>query len=170
MHHFEESAMNVPDATRSVDIRIREATTADLGVIMNHRRRMYEDMGYRDESALKAMEVTSTSFIRDGLADGTYRGWLVEVSGRVVAGGGLMIVRQPSSPRDPSSRRSWIMNMYTDPEYRGKGMATSIINTIIAWCRKNGYHWVSLRASDAGRHLYETLGFKPTNEMRLMLK
>jgi GNAT superfamily N-acetyltransferase len=62
------------------------------------------------------------------------------------------------------------MNMYTDPEYRGKGLATSIIETIIIWCRKNEFHWVSLRASDGGRHLYETLGFKPTNEMRLMLK
>jgi GNAT superfamily N-acetyltransferase len=162
--------MSVPDATRSVDFKIREATRADLGAIMKHRRRMYEDMGYNDESALKAMESTSSSFIKDGLEDGTYRGWLVEVSGRIVAGGGLMIVRQPSSPRDPSSRRSWIMNMYTDPEYRWKGLSTSIIQTIIAGCRENGYHWVSLRASDAGRHLYETLGFKPTNEMRLMLK
>jgi GNAT superfamily N-acetyltransferase len=131
---------------------------------------MYEDMGYKDQSALKAMELTSRSFIKDGLEDGTYRGWLVEISGRIVAGGGLMIVRQPSSPRDPSSRRSWIMNMYTDPEYRGRGLATSIIETIIIWCRENEFHWVSLRASDAGRHLYESLGFKPTNEMRLMLK
>ena len=162
--------MNVPEHKTGLAYTIREATMADLGAIMNHRRRMYEDMGYHEESALKAMEATSSSFIRDGLEDGTYRGWLIEVSGRIVSGGGLMIVRQPSSPRDPSSRRSWIMNMYTDPEYRGKGLATAIIQTIIAWCRENGYHWVSLRASDAGRHLYETLGFKPTNEMRLMLK
>jgi len=162
--------MSVPDATHGVDFKIREATTADLGAIMLHRRRMYEDMGYKDQSALKAMELTSRSFIKDGLEDGTYRGWLVEISGRIVAGGGLMTVRQPSSPRDPSSRRSWIMNMYTDPEYRGRGLATSIIEAIIIWCRENEFHWVSLRASDAGRHLYESLGFKPTNEMRLMLK
>jgi len=162
--------MNAPDAAKGVEFKIREATIDDLHAIMLHRRRMYEDMGYKNETALKAMESTSNMFIKDGLEDGTYRGWLVELSGRIVAGGGLMIVRQPSSPRDPSSRRSWIMNMYTEPEYRGRGLATSIIETIIIWCRQNGFHWVSLRASDAGRHLYETLGFKPTNEMRLMLK
>ena len=41
--------------------------------------------------------------------------------------------------------------------------------TILAWLREQGLQSVDLHASDAGRHLYETLGFEPTNEMRLRL-
>jgi GNAT superfamily N-acetyltransferase len=60
--------------------------------------------------------------------------------------------------------------MYTEPEYRGRGLAKSIVAPAIGWCRGEGFAWVSLHASDAGRHLYENLAFKPTNGMRLMLK
>ena len=41
---------------------------------------------------------------------------------------------------------------------------------MIEWCRKKGFSAVSLHASDAGRPLYETAGFQPTNEMTLKLR
>jgi hypothetical protein len=34
------------------------------------------------------------------------------------------------------------------------------------WSREQGFDRVVLHASDAGRPLYEKIGFKPTNEMR----
>jgi hypothetical protein len=40
---------------------------------------------------------------------------------------------------------------------------------MIDWCRENGFINVGLHASDEGRPVYEQLGFKPTNEMRLEL-
>lgn len=130
---------------------------------------MFCDMGFRDEAALDAMEATSASFIKTGLEDGSYRGWLAETTAGVVAGGGVMIVGYPSTPSDPSPRRAWILNMYTEPAYRRQGLANGIVAAIIGWCREQGFRSVSLHASDAGRHLYEAWGFKPTNEMRLPL-
>jgi hypothetical protein len=41
---------------------------------------------------------------------------------------------------------------------------------MLDWLRQQGYDTVSLHASDYGRPLYEALGFKATNEMRLQLK
>lgn len=149
---------------------IREATATDLDTILHHRRHMFIEMGYKDEDALDAMESSSAPFITRCLGNGSFRGWFVEMEGRVVAGGALIVLEFPSSPRDHSTHRAWILNMYTEPEYRGRGFATSLMETMINWCREHGYRWVSLHASDAGRPLYETLGFKPTNEMRLMLK
>ncbi len=154
----------------SGDTSIRAATTADLGTIMAHRRQMFWEMGYRDESALDAMHATSEPFFRHSLESGSYRGWLAESGGRVVAGGGIVIVGFPSAPSDPTPRRAWILNMYTDPAFRGRGLARSILEAMIRWCREQHLRCVFLHASDAGRHLYETLGFAPTNEMRLVLK
>ena len=154
----------------SAETRIRQATVADLGTIVRHRRCMFSEMGFREEAALDAMERTSVPFIKAALEDGSYRGWLVETADGVVAGGGVLIIDFPPAPHDPRPRRAWIINMYTEPEYRGRGLAKSIVEAMIRWCREQGYGWVSLHASDAGRHLYELLGFKPTNEMRLVLK
>jgi len=151
------------------DSKPREATDADLPTIIRHRRGMFREMGFCDEAALDAMEATSIPFILAGLKDGSYRGWLLERDGRVVAGGGLMVVGYPSAPHDPNPRRAWILNMYTEPEYRRKGLAKAIVEAMVSWCCAQGFGWVSLHATDAGRHLYETLGFEPTNEMHLLL-
>jgi GNAT superfamily N-acetyltransferase len=131
---------------------------------------MFRAMGFTDEGALDAMEATSYPFIKAGLEDGSYRGWLIEVEGRVVAGGGLVVVGYPSTPHDLNPRRAWILNLYTEPEYRGRGFARAILEVTVGWCRAQGFGWVSLHASDAGRRLYETMGFKPTNEMSLSLR
>jgi GNAT superfamily N-acetyltransferase len=158
------------NASRGLEKRLRMATVDDLPVIMHHRRCMFIDMGFRDEKSLDAMEATSTPFIRAGLENGSFHEWLVETADGVVAGGGVVVQIYPSSPRDPSARRAYILNMYTEPPYRKQGLARLIVETMIRWCREQGFAYVSLHASDDGRHLYEKLGFKPTNEMRLALK
>jgi GNAT superfamily N-acetyltransferase len=156
--------------TAKVDMLIREGTLADLATIMRHRRGMFYDMGFCDRVALDAMVATSASFIKTGLEEGSYREWLAEVNGAVVAGGALVIAGYPSTPQDPKTRRAWILNVYTEPEHRRRGFAKAIVETIVGWCRTQGFASVSLHASDAGRHLYEVLGFMPTNEMRILLK
>jgi GNAT superfamily N-acetyltransferase len=153
----------------SVTTRIRQATVADVDIILHHRRSMFADMGYGDGGARDAMVRSARPFIVGALKDGSYRGWLVEDGGRVVAGGGLAIVGFQPTPRDPNPRRVWVLNMYTEPAYRRQGLARQVLESMIAWCREQGVGSVSLHASDAGRPLYELLGFKPTNEMRLVL-
>lgn len=150
--------------------KIREATLADLKIVMHHRRSMFFDMGYRDEAALAAMEATSEPFLMKRLADGSYRGWfVVEASGKVIAGGGIIIFEYHSSPSDPHPKRPLVVNLYTEPEYRRRGLARRLMEIMIAWCKQEGFGSVLLHASDEGRPLYEALGFAPTNEMRLKL-
>jgi GNAT superfamily N-acetyltransferase len=153
-----------------VSIRIREATPADLDVVMHHRRAMFAAMGDRDQTALDAMEASSRPLFTRALADGSYRGWLAEDgSGRVVAGGGVIILDYHSSPRDPRPRRAWVVNMYTEASQRRRGLARTLMGEIVSWCRGQGMATLYLHASDEGRPLYESLGFTPTNEMRLLL-
>ena len=149
---------------------LRTATAADLPTIMRHRRNMYTDMGFTAEGAINAMATTSAPLIKEGLEDGSFRGWLVEVAGEVVAGGGIVVLDYPSSPRDPNSRRAFIVNMFTEPGFRNRGLARLIMEEMIHWCREQKFAWVALHASNDGRHLYEKLGFKSTNEMRLELR
>jgi len=151
-------------------VTLREATPADLDVVMRHRRSMFADMGNRDAAALDAMDASSRPVFARGLADGSYRGWLAEdASGRVVAGGGIIRLPYHSSPRDPDPRRAWIVNMYTEPGYRRQGLARRLMETMIEWCRLQRMAHVYLHASDEGRALYDSLGFTPTNEMRRAL-
>ena len=51
----------------------------------------------------------------------------------------------------------------------GKVKARRLMDEMIAWCRGRRMTTVYLHASEEGRPLYESLGFTPTNEMRLRL-
>jgi hypothetical protein len=44
------------------------------------------------------------------------------------------------------------------------------MQTIIGWCKEEGFARVTLHASDDGRALYDSLGFEVSNEMRLNLR
>ena len=154
-----------------IEFTIREATVADLEVVLHHRRSMFLGMGFQDETALDSMLSTSRPFFALRLGDGRYRAWLVENSAHeIVAGGGIIIIDYHSSPADPLPKRPVIVNMYTEPPYRRKGIARTLMQTMIDWCRKEGFGSVLLHASNDGRSLYEELGFKQTNEMCLMLR
>jgi GNAT superfamily N-acetyltransferase len=152
------------------EIRIRVATPRDREAILAHRRGMFQDMGVATAEELDRMVGVTAPWLAASLADGSYRGWLAETAdGRVVAGGGVIITPWLARPREADPRHAVIVNVYTDPGWRGRGVARLIMQTIIAWLRGQGFQSVVLHASDAGRHLYETLGFEPTNEMRLRL-
>ena len=151
-------------------LKIREASGSEIAEIIRQRREMFHDMGFTDISALDVMQRTSEQFIRQALADGRYHQWFAETSGRRIVGGVAVLThRWVSSPAIPRPERSYILNMYVSPEFRRKGVARRLMERAIEWCRGQGFFSLSLHASEMGVRLYEELGFKPTNEMRLDL-
>ena len=154
----------------SSDLQIREATPADIPEILRQRRAMYEDMDYKEAAALSAMVSVTTSYLAKAIADGSFRSWLASVENRTVAGGAIIISPWPAHPYDLECRRATILNVYTDRDYRRRGIARQLLRTMIAWCKREGFARVDLHASPDGRHLYELVGFEPSNEMRLKLK
>ena len=62
-----------------------------------------------------------------------------------------------------------LSGIYVRPQYRNCGIARALTNAAIDWCRERECSVIRLVASDAGRPLYESLGFEPGAEMRLLL-
>ncbi len=132
---------------------------------------MYTEMGRGDPATYGRMLQATEAYLRAAMTSGAYTAWMAETpEGRVIAGAGVAISAWPGSPDDPSGRRALVLNVYTEPEFRRRGIARRIMETVIVWCREEGLGSVSLHASDFGRALYESLGFRQTNEMRLYLK
>jgi GNAT superfamily N-acetyltransferase len=150
-------------------ITIRSATAEDLEHIVRHRVSMFRDMGHTDDALLERLTAAARAYFGPAVQDGTYRAWLAEDQGQIVAGAGVVILPWPGSPLDDQPRRAWILNVYTEPAWRRRGLARRLVETVLAWCHAGQFAMVSLHASDEGRALYESLGFKPTNEMRLEL-
>lgn len=149
---------------------IRPATPGDIPVLARHRREMFRAMGYVEESALAAMEAAFAGWVRSRLESGEYLGWLaVDGTGQPVAGAGLWLMDWPPHMVGQGSPRANILNVWVEPEWRRRGLARRLMETVLDACRARGIRAVVLHASQEGRPLYESLGFAATNEMRLML-
>ena len=154
-------------------VTIRAATPVDAAVIAGHRLSMFRDMGEVPTEALAAeLLAKSTAALTTWLRDESYIGWLaVDVGGAVVAGAGIHI--KPQLPRFShdgarvvTAPIPLVVNVYTQPEWRERGIARALMSVLLKWAAGQGTDRVVLHASDAGRPLYLSLGFEGTNEMR----
>ena len=69
---------------------------------------------------------------------------------------------------NPTGCKAYIMNMYTNPNYRRKGIAYHTLELLIEEVKKKGVSHISLEATNMGRPLYERYGFvKMNDEMEL---
>ena len=164
------------DAPESEEFVIRRATIADAPVVAWHRARMFQDMGEISAEAFDDFVVASKAWTERALASGEYVGWLGSPKDQpdLIAGGAGVQLRQvaPHPCRPPRAgafakgRHAIVLNVFTEPEWRRRGLAKLLMEEILRWSRDAKLDRLVLHASKDGRSLYERLGFELTNEMR----
>lgn len=151
---------------------IRAVAPDEAAIVALHRLRMFQDMGEVPDDCAEPLRAASETALRALFASGEYRGWFArDGTSRVIAGAGAHI--KPHLPRMVPGRHRvaceavpLVVNVYTEPAWRGRGVARALMQRLMDWAQAEGYDRVVLHASDAGRGLYEGLGFVATNEMR----
>jgi GNAT superfamily N-acetyltransferase len=157
---------------------IRLATPEDVDTIAEHRARMFDEMGEVPPDAFEVLRAKSRERLHDLLNRGEYIGWLAMPAQRpdIIAGGAGVQLRDvlphPLSRANDGNkiakgRHAIIINVFTEPQWRRQGVALLLLQRIIAWGRAERLDCFVLHAAEAGRSLYEGLGFIGTNEMRL---
>jgi ribosomal protein S18 acetylase RimI-like enzyme len=147
-------------------LETRTARAADANIITHHRRHMFIDAGQANNQILGVMSHHFEPWVAKMIDEQKYIGWLTSDEDRVVAGAGLLILDWPPHPLDPCSvHRGYLLNIYVEPEYRRRKLASRLIELALAEARRRKIRVVALHATDEGRYLYESNGFHQTNEM-----
>jgi GNAT superfamily N-acetyltransferase len=137
---------------------------------------MFEDMGSLSREAFESLRTKACVRLEQWLEKGNYFGWLATPANQpevVVAGAGVQL--QPILPRPVNvstigeGRQGTIVNVFTEPQWRRRGIAGLLIQEIISWSNNQQLDRLILHASDEGRAIYEKLGFVSSNEMRLLV-
>lgn len=68
-------------------------------------------------------------------------------------------MEKPANPSYKTGKTGTLLNVFTYPEYRRMGLATSVIKAIIDEAKKLDIASIDLAATDFGKPLYEKLGF-----------
>ena len=159
---------NEHDVMLRMDFSLRLATAADTEVLVHHRVTMFLDMGL-SAASIELTRVAAREYFSSAVANGSYKGWLTETDGKVIGRAGVVISEWPGVPGSQMAKRAMILNMFVEREYRRRGIARTLLQQTIEWCKAEGFTFVGLHASDEGRPLYKAMGFVPTTEMRLKL-
>jgi GNAT superfamily N-acetyltransferase len=155
---------------------VRRARAEDAPVIAWHRARMFQDMGSVSRATFDGLVNEARRWTERALASGEYLGWLGSPKDRpeVIAGGAGVQMRRVAPhpfrpPRDDAfakGKHAIVLNVFTEPEWRRRGLAQLLMEEILRWSRDEQLDRLVLHASDEARALYERLGFELTNEMR----
>jgi GNAT superfamily N-acetyltransferase len=151
-------------------ISIRPTTLEDVATIAEHRHRMFVDDGIPDDERMRALIDSFIPWVKARIQMGIYSGWFALDGDKVIAGVGMMTIDWPPHPLHLEPLRGYLLNVYTDPAYRGKGIAKCLVKKAMEEAVRRKISVVTLHASKMGRPVYEKLGFNGTTEMRWIME
>jgi GNAT superfamily N-acetyltransferase len=146
---------------------LRRATPNDAPLITAQRHHMFADNDVASEASYNEMNLAFEPWVRERLADGRYIGLFLEEDTTILAACGIFFADFPPHFLDPNPIRAYLLNFYTAPEARGRGLATQLLQHAVNECHKANVRVITLHASKFGRPIYEKFGFTQNNEMIL---
>jgi GNAT superfamily N-acetyltransferase len=160
----------VPGPRSSDGIRLRRATLADLPLLVAHRDGMWRGMGRGSPTQRRRAREIYRGWARRMMRDRRLVGFIAETrEGRAAASGCVWLPEPQPRPETLGRPVPYLMSMFTEPEFRGRGLATRIVREAMRWSRDHGHSRLTLHAARKARPLYRRLGFERGWEMRVDL-
>jgi GNAT superfamily N-acetyltransferase len=153
---------------------IRQAGLADMEAFADLRVLFLEEVaqgwGMRDLPDLSVAREAISHYLLAHMPQGDFLAWLAEAEGRIIGTSALAYFQKPPTFKNLTGLEAYVLNMYTLPEWRGRGVASALLQCALDHARASGAKRVWLHATADGRPLYEKVGFVGArDEMELIL-
>mgnify|MGYP002509445767 FL=1 len=150
-------------------LNYRKATIADLEILTKTRievLRAANQLG--DDVDMSEVKKQSFEYYQNSLKNDTHLAYLIFDDELFVGAGGISYFQVMPTYHNPTGKKAYIMNMYTKPDYRRRGIAFKTLDLLVADAKAKGITAISLEATNMGRPLYAKYGFiKMNDEMEL---
>ncbi|MFX0172314.1 MAG: GNAT family N-acetyltransferase [Candidatus Hodarchaeota archaeon] len=143
------------------EIYFRRATRKDLKALIKYRIALFQEMGNINElSNVESFTKTLEGYFTKAITNNEFFAWVAIINNKIIATSGLVILQKPPSPKNPSGKEAYIMNMYTNPEWRKNGIATRLLEEIFSFLQEINVEKMSLHSTNIGKGVYEKMGFQ----------
>lgn len=141
-------------------ISFHKANTEDVSILVENRMLFaLEISGEQKKEDIDKLKQQTTNYFLKATADNSCISFIAK-SGEFIAGIGSIVLReQAGNFKNPSGKWGYVMNMYTKPEFRRRGICKTILNLLLSEAQKLGVTAFELHATKQGEHVYTKEGF-----------
>lgn len=152
-------------------ITYRKADITDIPQLVHLRLQFLKEIYPKsDNSQDEVLKDHLRVYLAEHLSKNNYVNWFADAEGEVVASAGIVFYNQPPLYHNLEGKVAYILNVFTLPGFRRKGIAKVLLEKILEEAKARNTGKVSLHTSKEGRLLYEQFGFVAgDNEMTCQL-
>jgi GNAT superfamily N-acetyltransferase len=154
------------------NVTYRKLKPDDIDLLVKYRMLFLKELqNPTDKNNEVLLEEKLTNYFNRTLQDNTFIAWVAEYNEEPLSFGGMVVQEIPGHFQFISGRQGYILNMYTLPEYRRKGISTHLLSKLLDEALAMGLTKVYLHATEHGINIYKKVGFEvsswPVLEMKL---
>ena len=139
-------------------MEIRRATIKDLDSLIKNRIKFVFDIG--EISSPEEFSESTSKYFKSHIEKDHLIIWLAVDKDEIVATVELSIYEIMPTLSNMCGKTGYLLNVWTDENYRRQGLATKLLNNTINDAKKAGVDLIHLKATEQGKLVYEKLGFK----------
>jgi GNAT superfamily N-acetyltransferase len=158
------------DVFCSDDLIIIKADSSHVDELVDVRIKFALDVHpVSDRLEIAELERRTREYILRGMANGAYVGFLGKMGNRTVGAASLLIYTLPPMPGSPDRRQGHVLNVYTEPEFRSRGVGRRMMEALVEEARRHGLFRLFLNATKMGEPLYRSMGFTAQEDKALVM-
>ena len=147
-----------------VNFIYKKAGIEDLDMLVKTRIEILKVINHiNDNTDMSDFEKSTLNYYKEALKNNTHTAYLVFDNDKFIGAGGIYYKVMPSY-HNPSGNTAFIMNIYTNPDYRRKGIAYKVLDLLVKDAKERGVENIILDSTLMGRPLYEKYGFVKIND------
>ena len=147
------------------EIIYSRATLNDLQAIVNLRLIFASEFsGQQSLEAVQEFKKYNQEYLERSIQNNSFIVYLARHGGEIAGMGGMVLREQPGSFKNPSGKVGYLMNMYTFPLFRRRGICSDILKLLLEEAGRMGIVSFELHASEQGEFVYKQNGFEKHGE------
>ncbi len=136
------------------------ATKEDINELIRMRiAYMIDDFGFVSDIERKGMETQLPDYFNRKLGTELIA-FVAKDEDRIVSVAYLHIIEMPANSILLNGLYGEVLSVYTEPDYRGKGLCSKLMNNLVEYGKNKGLGRIDLSATDDGYPIYAKIGFK----------
>lgn len=153
-------------------INYRRANINDIEFLVDYRVRFLNELyNHPEDDETEILRKALRQYFSEAIPSNNFIAWLAEYNGKIIGTSGMVVWQMPARYRGlESGRLGYILNLYTVPEARRKGICTRLVNELIKEARSLGLKYLYLHSSEEARNIYRKAGFVEPDQTELILR